>query len=186
VLLAVGALVRGVAAKVSATVDPEHLAEARLLLRTDDVSVVLDTALVALIERARAALARGSPGSGPAGRRPCRPLRPSLGRRAIAVHRGDVWWADVPGDKRRPVVVLTRERFISRLTSVTLAPVTTRVRGIPTEVELVPEDGMPRRCAADFDHAFALSRERLHERITRLNDDRLADVCRAYRFAVGC
>jgi mRNA interferase MazF len=64
------------------------------------------------------------------------------------LHRGDIWWADVPGDKRRPVLVLTRERFIPRLTSVLVAPVTTAVRGIPTEVAMGPADGMPHTCAA--------------------------------------
>lgn len=48
-------------------------------------------------------------------------------------HQGEVWWADVPGDKVRPVVVLTRERFIARLHSILVAPVSTTVRGIPTE-----------------------------------------------------
>ena len=64
-------------------------------------------------------------------------------------HRGDVWWADVPGDKRRPVLVLTREHFIERLRSVIVAPVTTKVRDIPTEVALDESNGMPRSCAAN-------------------------------------
>jgi mRNA interferase MazF len=104
----------------------------------------------------------------------------------VAVHRGDVWWADVPGDKRRPVVILTRERFISRLTSVLVAPVTTNVRGIPTEVALDASDGLPRTCAANFDNVFTISQERLQERIARLAPGKLDLVCRAYRFAVGC
>ena len=78
----------------------------------------------------------------------------------IAVHRGDVWWAEIPGDRRRPVVVLTRERFIASLDSVIVAPVTTRVRGIPTEVGLDETDGLPRRCAANFDNVFTLRRGR--------------------------
>ncbi len=101
-------------------------------------------------------------------------------------HRGDVWWADVPGDTRRPVVVLTRERFVSRLASVIVAPVTTRIRGIPTEVRLETTDGLPRPCAANFDNVFTISRNRLRERITRLGDEQMTLACRAYRFAVGC
>ncbi|MCY7340815.1 MAG: type II toxin-antitoxin system PemK/MazF family toxin [Pseudonocardia sp.] len=100
--------------------------------------------------------------------------------------RGDVWWADVPGDKVRPVLVLTRERFIDRLSSVIVAPVTTRVRGIPTEVELSEADGLPRRCAANFDNVFTLRRDRLRSYITALPAARLDEVCRSYRFAVGC
>jgi len=103
-----------------------------------------------------------------------------------AVHRGDVWWADVPGDKRRPVVVLTRERFISRLDAVMVAPVTTSVRHIPTEVALDVADGMPRACAANFDNVFTIRRSHLKARITRLSATQLDLVCQAYRFAVGC
>ena len=104
----------------------------------------------------------------------------------VAVHRGNVWWADVPGDKRRPVVVLTRERFISRLNSVLVAPVTSTVRSIPTEVVLDAADGMPRACAANFDNVFTISRARLQVRITHLSPAQLDLVCRAHRFAVGC
>lgn len=102
------------------------------------------------------------------------------------VHRGDLWWADVPGDKRRPVLVLTRERFIPRLTAVLVAPVTTTVRGIPTEVPMGPADGMPQPCAANFDNTFTLTRGRLQERIATLPPARLDEVCHAYRFAAGC
>ena len=101
-------------------------------------------------------------------------------------HRGDVWWADVPGDTVRPVLVLTRERFIPRLSSVLVAPVTTTIRGIPTEVELGTDDGLPRACAANFDNVFTLRRDRLRDRITALSLDRMQEVCAAYRFAVGC
>jgi mRNA interferase MazF len=104
----------------------------------------------------------------------------------LAVHRGDLWWADVPGDKRRPVLVLTRERFISRLTAVLVAPVTTTVRGIPTEVPMGPVDGMPLPCAANFDNTFTLARRHFLERITTLPPVRLTEVCEAYRFAAGC
>lgn len=102
------------------------------------------------------------------------------------IHRGDVWWADVPGDKVRPVVVLTRERFVPRLTSLLVAPVSTTVRGIPTEVALDTGDGLPRDCAANFDNVFTLHRSRFKARISRLSEERLRQVCLAYRFAAGC
>ena len=101
-------------------------------------------------------------------------------------HRCEVWWANVPGDKVRPVVVLTRERFIGRLHSVLVAPVTTTVRGIPTEVVFDSEDGLPRRCAANFDNVFTLRRDRFETRIAVLASDRCDQVCVAYRFAAGC
>jgi len=101
-------------------------------------------------------------------------------------HRAEIWWAEVPGDKVRPVLVLTRERFIVRLHSVLVAPVTSRVRGIPTEVELTEQDGLPRACAANLDNLFTLRRERLRERIALLPAVKMDEVCRAYRFAAGC
>lgn len=102
------------------------------------------------------------------------------------MHRGEIWWADVPGDKRRPVLILTRERFISRLTAVLVVPITTTVRGIPTEVSLGVPDGLPRDCAANFDNTFTLAVSRFGERITALSSVRLDEVCAAYRFAAGC
>lgn len=102
------------------------------------------------------------------------------------VHRGDIWWAEVPGDKMRPVLVLTRERFIPRLTSLLVAPVTTRVRSIPTEVPLGAAEGFPKPCAANFDNVFTIRRDRLTSRSGRLEDSRLDEVCRALRFAAGC
>lgn len=101
-------------------------------------------------------------------------------------HRAEVWWADVPGDKRRPVLVLTRERFIERLHSVLVAPVTSTVRDIPTELALDESDGLATRCAANFDNVFSLRRERLGTRISRLAPAREQELCRAYRFAAGC
>lgn len=101
-------------------------------------------------------------------------------------HRCEVWWADVPGDKVRPVIVLTRERFIVRLHAVLVAPVTTAVRNIPTEVVLDIDDGLPRRCAANFDNVFTLERDRLQRRMAALGPDRCEEICAAYRFAANC
>jgi PemK-like, MazF-like toxin of type II toxin-antitoxin system len=70
--------------------------------------------------------------------------------------------------------------------SLPIAPVTTTVRNIPTEVRLAADDGLPRECAANFDNVFTLSRSRFKQRITRLAEPRLREVCRAYQFAAGC
>lgn len=102
------------------------------------------------------------------------------------MHRGEIWWADIPGDKRRPVLILTRERFIPFLTSVMVAPLTTTVRHIPTEVALGLSDGVPSSCAANLDNTFTLATVRLMERITTLSEARLEQICSAYRFAAGC
>lgn len=101
-------------------------------------------------------------------------------------HRAEIWWADVPGDKVRPVLILTRERFIAPLNSVLVAPLTTAVRGIPTEVVFTTDDGLSQTCAASFDNLFTLRKERIREFITVAPRDKLDDICRAYRFAAGC
>lgn len=97
-----------------------------------------------------------------------------------------MWWAEVPGDKARPVVILSRARFISRLNAVLVAPVTSTVRGIPTEVVLGADEGLEQHCAANFDNVFTLPRDRLKRLISRLGLDRTEELCRAYRFAAGC
>jgi mRNA interferase MazF len=67
-----------------------------------------------------------------------------------------------------------------------VAPLTTTVRNIPTEVHLTTDDGPPRECAANFNNVFTLSRSHFKQRITRLAEPRLREVCRAYQFAAGC
>ena len=103
-----------------------------------------------------------------------------------SARRGDVWLADVPGDKRRPVVVLTRNSVLARLTTILVAPVTTRVREIPTEVPLGPTHGLSRPCVANFDNIAPLPRRVLVRRVGVLARDELVAACRAARFAIDC
>lgn len=84
------------------------------------------------------------------------------------------------------MLVLTRDAFIGRLHSVLVAPITSTVRDIPTEVALSPDDGLPQPCAANFDNLFTLRRERLQDLVAELDEPHLDEVCRAYRFAAGC
>jgi mRNA interferase MazF len=100
--------------------------------------------------------------------------------------RGDVWLADVPGDKRRPVVVLTRTSVLPRLTMILVAPVTTRVRQIPTEVPLGPDQGLARQCVANFDNILPLPKEKLIHHVGRLGTPELQRACAAVRFAIQC
>jgi mRNA interferase MazF len=103
-----------------------------------------------------------------------------------SARRGDIWLADVPGDKRRPVVVLTRDSVLARLTTILVAPVTTRVRDIPTEVPLGPAHGLSRPCVANFDNIAPLPKAALVRKVGRLAQDELAAVCRAAKFAIEC
>lgn len=99
--------------------------------------------------------------------------------------RGEVWWAEMP-DKRRPVLVLTRNSAIPVLRAVIVALLTTRVRGIPTEVALDTGDGLPTACAASLDNLTVTDRSFLVERQATLSPVRMAEVCRALRLAVDC
>lgn len=100
--------------------------------------------------------------------------------------RGDVWFADVPGDKRRPVVVLTRDSVLPRLTTILVAPVTTRVRHIPTEVPLGAAHGLPRACVANFDNVAPLPKTALAGWAGRLTREEMQQACTAARFAIDC
>jgi mRNA interferase MazF len=102
------------------------------------------------------------------------------------VNRGEVWWVEHPEAGRRPACVLTRQAAIAVLTSVLVAPATRTIRGIPTELILTHEDGMPDECALSFDNLATLPKAMLTERITRVPDARMPELCSALRAATGC
>jgi mRNA interferase MazF len=102
------------------------------------------------------------------------------------VNRGEVWWAESPSEKRRPYLVLTREAAIPVLGAVLAVPATRTVRGIPTEVVLDADDGMPQRCALSLDNIVTMPKSLLVARICRLGAGRLHEVCVALRAATGC
>jgi mRNA interferase MazF len=101
--------------------------------------------------------------------------------------RGEVWWCELPDVGRRPVVVLSRDAAIPRLRRALIGPCTTTVRGIPSEVLLEPkEDPVPRTSAVNLDSVESVSVGTLVERLGRLSDDRMRQVCDALAIAVGC
>ncbi len=102
------------------------------------------------------------------------------------IRRGDLWIADVPGDKRRPVLVLTRAGFIERLNNVTVAPVVSRVRDIPTEVVVDHRHGIDHRSAISFDNIITISKRNLVQRVGALMTDELEMACGAIQLALGC
>lgn len=87
---------------------------------------------------------------------------------------------------RRPVLVLSRNAVLGSLARPLVAPLTTQVRDLPTEVALDGEDGAPRACVVSLDNVQPLARSLLVERIGRLSPDRMLDVCRALAVAVEC
>ncbi len=91
-----------------------------------------------------------------------------------------------PPDKARPVLVLTRDSALSHLATVTVAPITSTIRGVPSEVVLDIDDGMKAPCAANLHNAVTVSQERLGRRVARLSARRMGEVCLALRFSLGC
>jgi mRNA interferase MazF len=101
--------------------------------------------------------------------------------------RGEVWWCELPEIGRRPVVVLSRDAAIPRLRRTLVGPCTTVVRGLASEVVLEPgSDPIPRRSAVNLDSAESVSVGVLVERIGRLSDERMKQVCAALEVAVAC
>lgn len=82
--------------------------------------------------------------------------------------------------------MLTRDEAIDRLNAVFVVLATTNVRGLPTEVELSPADGMPRACVLNADHVASLPKGYLGELVATLSAELLAEVCRALDHATGC
>jgi len=102
------------------------------------------------------------------------------------VNRGDIFWFDFPDVGRRPVLVLTRDEAIPVLRKVTVAFVTRSIRGIPTEVRLDEDDGMPAECVVTLDNLRMVSPTQLIEPIASLRGKRMHEVCRALAIATGC
>lgn len=106
---------------------------------------------------------------------------------AATLSRGEVRLCRFPPpDKQRPVLILTRASAISHLGTVTVAPITSTVRGVPSEVILDIDDGMKGRCAVNLHNAVTISQVRLGRRVGNLTAMRMVEVCEALRFALGC
>ena len=106
---------------------------------------------------------------------------------ATRITRGDVrLYQFAPPDKKRPVVVLTRDSAIGYLSTVTVAPITSTIRGVPSEVILSEEDGMKTQAAVNLHNAVTISQHRLGKRVAQLGSLRMDEVCAALRFSLGC
>lgn len=101
--------------------------------------------------------------------------------------RGELWWCELPEIGRRPVVVLSRDAAIPRLGRALVAPCTTTIRELPSEVVLEPgDDPIPRRSAVNLDSVESVSISALVGRVGRLADSRMREICRALEVAVDC
>jgi mRNA interferase MazF len=103
------------------------------------------------------------------------------------IARGDIRiYQFAPPDKKRPVVVLTRDSAVPYLSTVTVAPITSTIRGVPSEVLLNEEDGMKKPCAVNLHNAVTVSQRRLGKRVAQLSSSRMSEMCAALRFSLGC
>ena len=102
------------------------------------------------------------------------------------MRRGEIhWYTFKTPDKKRPVLILTRNSILDVLGEVTVAPLTSTIRRIPSEVILTPEDGLPTVCAINLDHVQTVSKAKIGSFITTLSDSQMDQVKKALLFALG-
>ncbi len=106
---------------------------------------------------------------------------------ARRLSRGDIWMYEFSTpDKRRPVVILSRQAVIPLLRTVMVAPITSAVHGVPSEVLVGPEHGLKRASAINLDHVQTVDKLRLRQFVAHLSPGVMAEVCRAFAAATGC
>lgn len=102
------------------------------------------------------------------------------------MNRGDVCWYQFKSpDKKRPVVILTRNSIIEYLGEVAIAPVSSTIRNIPSEVVLFQDDGMPKDCAINCDHIQTVAKNKIGSLITKLSDEKIKQLNEAIQFALN-
>ncbi len=102
------------------------------------------------------------------------------------MRRGEIrWYTFKAPDKKRPVLILTRNSILDVLGEVTIAPITSTIRHIPSEVILTPEDGLPETCAVNLDHVQTIAKTKVRPFIATLDDRRMEQVKAALLFALG-
>lgn len=106
---------------------------------------------------------------------------------ARRVSRGELWmYTFAPPDKERPVLVLSRQAVIPLLRTVMVAPVTSAIHGVPSEVVVGVEHGLKHPSAVNLDHVQTVEKSRLRRFLGRLDDVMMTRVCEALAIAVGC
>ena len=101
--------------------------------------------------------------------------------------RGEIWqFRFNPPDKRRPVVVLTRSEVLPLIRTAMVAPITSTIRGIPSEVLIGVDEGLKRQSAVSLDNVQTVDQAQLSAYIGSLDADQMRAVCRALAIATGC
>ncbi len=102
------------------------------------------------------------------------------------VAQGEIWWGELPNEKGRPFLILTRQGAVHALEAVVVAPVTSNVRRLASEVLLGAADGLPRECVANFDAIATMRRAYLTRPVGKIATGRWHEVCDALRAAIDC
>jgi mRNA interferase MazF len=103
------------------------------------------------------------------------------------ITRGEIWqYAFATPDKRRPVLVISRQDVIGLLHTVMVAPITTTIHGAPSEVAVGIAEGLKHESAINLDHVQTVEQARLVRRVGQVSDTTMRNVCRALAIAVGC
>lgn len=106
---------------------------------------------------------------------------------AWQVNRGEIWFYIFKApDKRRPVLILTRQEVIPLLRTVMVAPITSAIRGAPSEVVVGMEDGLRKDSAVNLDHVQTVEKRLLRLYVGSLGPERMRQVCRRLAIATGC
>ncbi len=106
---------------------------------------------------------------------------------AREVARGDIWmYRFAPPDKPRPVVVLSRDAALRFLSTAVVAPITSTIRGLPSEVPVGVADGLKSESAVNLDHIYTVPKDDLRQWVGQLSPDRMEEICHAISVALGC
>ena len=103
------------------------------------------------------------------------------------VNRGEIWLYEFRHpDKRRPVLVISRQNVIPLLTTVMVAPITSTIRGAPSEVVVGVDEGLKKPSAVNLDHVQTVDQSNLRRFVGSVGTSKMAEVCRALAIATGC
>lgn len=102
------------------------------------------------------------------------------------VARGELWWGESPDEKGRPFLIVSRDAANQVMQRVLVAPVTSRIRDVPSELAVGPQEGLPLDSAASFDNLQPFPKAMLVRRLGALGPDRQRDICRAAAATLDC
>ncbi|MGH8998558.1 MAG: type II toxin-antitoxin system PemK/MazF family toxin, partial [Acidimicrobiia bacterium] len=105
---------------------------------------------------------------------------------AVVVARGEVWWGETPAEKGRPFLVVSGDAANRVMRRVLVAPITRRLRGVPSELRLGPEEGLPVESVASFDNLRPVPRALLVRRLGALRPDRAHELCAVAAATLDC